>query len=275
MSDASAPRDDPAPGMAAGTGDDQRASQSTPLPSSPTVLRELLNDLHTFIDYCEKFNTSLSSGNVTLKNVAEIDRLLYYLAKSVLPSLDCYKLEEAQYAPQPTDFVAGPRLSTSLRYLDHSAAANQLAQLVTQVNDWQGYSAIRGGRTEKDQRRASMAMKGRVQSEKAMRSAFDAFLDLFRNLRNQVLQHYDEVMTSQDDLRVLVTLDQIAATVHRSKQTLERHKKEMPPPAYKPRKSGEAARWLWSEVRPWLVERYGPLVPIKYPGAADPERFLA
>jgi hypothetical protein len=258
--------------MAAGTRAKQRASQSTPLPSSPTTLRELLDDLHAFIDYCDKLNTSLLN-DTSPKHVDELNRLLYYLAKSVFPSLDCYELEEGEYSPKPTDFVAGPRLSTSLQYLDHAVAANQLAQLVTPVREWHLYWAVRGGRTAEDQRRVARAMKGRVQCENAIRSYFEAFLDLFRNLRTQVLKHYDEVMTVQDDFPALVTLDQIAATVHTSKRTLERRRKEMPPPAYKP-KRGAATKWLWSEVRPWLVKRYGPSVPITYPGAAHPERFL-
>jgi hypothetical protein len=211
---------------------------------------------------------------VSPKHVDELDRLLYYLAKSVFPSLDAYKLEETGYVPKPTDFVAGPRLSTSLRYLDHAAAADQLARLVTPVRAWHGYWAVRGGRTEADQRRVAMAMKGRAQCENAIRSYFDAFLDLFKNLRNRVLQRYDEVMAAQDDFPVLVTLDQIAATVQKSKRTFERLKKEMPPPAYEPRKRGETALWRWSEVHPWLVERFRRAAPVKYPGAADLERFL-
>jgi hypothetical protein len=207
------------------------------------------------------------------KHVDELNRLLYYLAKSVFPSLDAYKLEAAQYTPKPTDFVAGPRLSTSLRYLDHAAAADRLARLVTPVRAWHGYWAVRGGRTAEDQRRVARAMKGRAQCEKVIRIYFNAFLGLFKNLCNQVLQRYDEVTAARDDLPVLVTLDQIAATVHMSKRTFERHRKEMPPPACKP-KSGAAAKWLWSEVRPWLVKRYGPSVPFTYPGIADPERFL-
>jgi hypothetical protein len=257
--------------MAADSSAKQRASQSTPLPSSPTTLRELLHDLHAFIDYCDKLNTSLL--NDMSKHVAELNRLLYYLAKSVFPSLDCYKLEEGEYSPKPTDFVAGPRLSTSLRYLDHAVAADQLARLITPVREWPAYSSVRGGRTEEDQRRVAMAEKYRAQCENAIRGSFDAFLDQCKNLRNQVLQHYDEVMTARPDFPVLVTLDQIAATVHVSKRTLERRRKEMPPPAYIP-KSGAAARWIWSEVQPWLANRYGPTVPIKYPGAADPQRFL-
>jgi hypothetical protein len=260
--------------MAAGSSAKQRASQSTPLPSSPTTLRELLHDLHAFIDYCDKLNTSLSSGIVSRQHVDELNRLLYYLAKSVFPSLDCYKLEEGDYTPRPTDFVAGPRLSTSLRYLDNAVAANQLERLVAPVRDWPLYSAVRGGRTAEDQRRVARAMKGAAECKNAIRSSFEAFLDLFRNLRNQVLKHYDKVMTAQDDFPVLVTLDQIAATVSMSKRSLERLKKEMPPPDYKPRKSGEAARWLWSKVRPWLKKRFGRRVPVKYPGSADPERFL-
>jgi hypothetical protein len=251
-----------------------RARQSTPLPSSPTTLRELLHDLHAFIDFCDKLNTSLSSGSVSREHVDELNRLLYYLAESVFPSLDCYKLEEAEYTPRPTDFVAGPRLSTSLRYLDHAVAADQLARLVTPVRDLHCYWATGWGRTEEEERRVARVMKGFAQCENAIRSAFHAFLDLFRNLRNQVLQHYDEVMTARDDFPVFVTLDQIAATVQLSKRTLERRKEEMPPPAYKPHKNGGTAMWLWSEVRPWLVEQFGRKVPIKYPGAADPERFL-
>jgi hypothetical protein len=262
--------------MAAGSSAKQRASHSTPLPSSPTALKELLHDLHAFIDYCDKLNSSLVGDSMSPVHVDELNRLLFYLAKSVFPSLDFYKLKEAECAPRSTDFTAGPRLSTSLRYLDHAAAADQLARLVPPVRDWcrYYYSPISVGPTEEGQRLVARATKDPAECENAIRSSFDAFLDLFRNLRNQVLEHYDEVMTAEDDSPVLVTLDQIAATVHTSKRTLERLKKEMPPPAFKPVKRGIAAKWLWSQVRPWLEKRFGPKLPIKYPGAADPERFL-
>ena len=56
----------------------------------------------------------------------------------------------------------------------------------------------------------------------------------------------------------LVTLDQMAATVHRSKRTLERYLKEMPLPRVRSAKGrGFANRWAWSDVRPWLEAKFG------------------
>ncbi len=52
-----------------------------------------------------------------------------------------------------------------------------------------------------------------------------------------------------------VTLQQIAATVNRSKRTLEGYKSEMPAPAIKGG-DGQPAEWDWNEIRPWLEAKF-------------------
>lgn len=53
------------------------------------------------------------------------------------------------------------------------------------------------------------------------------------------------------DGELLVTLDQAAAAVARSKRTLEKYRRKMPPP-YAPGGGGRPALWLYSALRPWL-----------------------
>jgi len=57
-----------------------------------------------------------------------------------------------------------------------------------------------------------------------------------------------------------VTLDQAAASVSRSKRSLERYKKEMPVPDVKGG-GGRPSEWLWSELRPWLEKKFGRRLP--------------
>jgi hypothetical protein len=62
----------------------------------------------------------------------------------------------------------------------------------------------------------------------------------------------------------LVTLQQAAAMVSRSKRTLEKHKGEMP----LPRVDGGGGRpdeWAWSELRPWLEEKFRRTLPERFP----------
>jgi hypothetical protein len=64
-----------------------------------------------------------------------------------------------------------------------------------------------------------------------------------------------------------VTLDQAAALVNRTKRTLEKLKKQMPPPRVKGG-GGKAAEWAWSELRPWLEEKFERPLPEVPPHAA-------
>src|SRR5262245_33456048 len=64
----------------------------------------------------------------------------------------------------------------------------------------------------------------------------------------------------------LVTLDQIAAMVHRSKRSLERYSRRMPRPRVRGRR-GQPHLWSWPEVRPWLEETFGLPLPERFPRA--------
>ncbi len=63
----------------------------------------------------------------------------------------------------------------------------------------------------------------------------------------------------------LVTLDQIAAMVHRSKRSLERYVGKMPAPRIRGRR-GRPHLWAWSEVRPWLEATFEQQLPPRFPG---------
>jgi hypothetical protein len=62
----------------------------------------------------------------------------------------------------------------------------------------------------------------------------------------------------------LVTLDQIAAMVHRSKRSLERYRKRMPAPRVRGRR-GRPHLWAWAEVRPWLEATFDLRLPEQFP----------
>ena len=62
----------------------------------------------------------------------------------------------------------------------------------------------------------------------------------------------------------LVTLDQIAAMVHRSKRSLERYRKRMPVPRVRGRR-GRPHLWAWAEVRPWLEATFDLRLPEQFP----------
>jgi hypothetical protein len=67
-----------------------------------------------------------------------------------------------------------------------------------------------------------------------------------------------------------VTLDKMAASVQRSKRTLEKLKTRpenpLPAPAVEGG-GGKPAEWLWSVVRPWLEKEYGRRLPVQFPDA--------
>ena|SRR5581483_11146216 len=71
--------------------------------------------------------------------------------------------------------------------------------------------------------------------------------------------------TELDVEDALITLDQIAAMVHRSKRTLQRCLTKMPDPRI-PGGGGRPSMWAWSEVRPWLQEFYRTDLPERFPG---------
>jgi len=63
----------------------------------------------------------------------------------------------------------------------------------------------------------------------------------------------------------LVDLDQIAASVRRCKKTLQRRRKEMPPPAF-PGAGSAPSLWHWHEIRPWLEVTFRCRLPERFPG---------
>ena len=62
----------------------------------------------------------------------------------------------------------------------------------------------------------------------------------------------------------LVTLDQIAATVSRSKATLRRYKNQLPAPIQKGRR-GQSDQWSWTQVKPILESLFPMRLPDKFP----------
>lgn len=84
--------------------------------------------------------------------------------------------------------------------------------------------------------------------------------DLFRRVYERMADPPPEAVEQ------LLTLDQLAAIVHRSKFTL-RHYFERGMP--RPRVLGMRGRphlWAWTEVRPWLETTFGQALPERYPG---------
>lgn len=63
----------------------------------------------------------------------------------------------------------------------------------------------------------------------------------------------------------LVTLDQAAAMVGRSKRSLERYRRRLPAPKVRGVR-GQASLWEWSEVRPVLESLFGRRLPPLFPG---------
>ena len=71
------------------------------------------------------------------------------------------------------------------------------------------------------------------------------------------------------DLPQLVTLNEVAPLVHRSKRTLENYKKDMPPPR-DPGGGGKASFWDWRELRPWLEGEFNMTLPERFPKPIPP-----
>jgi hypothetical protein len=69
----------------------------------------------------------------------------------------------------------------------------------------------------------------------------------------------------EDALPEYVTLDQAAATVNRSKRSLERLKSKMPAPKIRGG-GGKPDEWDWAEIRPWLIKEFGRQLPERFPG---------
>lgn len=67
-----------------------------------------------------------------------------------------------------------------------------------------------------------------------------------------------------DGASELVTLDEAAAMVHRSKKTLERYLAKMPTP-YVQGGGGKPSLWKWDELRPWLEQQFVPDLPKRFP----------
>jgi hypothetical protein len=68
--------------------------------------------------------------------------------------------------------------------------------------------------------------------------------------------------------RQLVSLDQAAAMVHRVSTSLYRYKERGMPAAVNRPTRGQSLLYDWAELRPWLQEMFGLLLPEIYPSHA-------
>lgn len=93
--------------------------------------------------------------------------------------------------------------------------------------------------------------------------------DAIAALKAVVAWHNCSEMGDGEDVAFCVTLYQMAAIVSRSKSTLERFKKNLPPPKVKGG-NGRPDEWDWTEVRPVLEERYRRELPARFPA----DRFI-
>jgi len=76
----------------------------------------------------------------------------------------------------------------------------------------------------------------------------------------------DSAPTTDVALHQYVTLDQIAASVNRSKRTLERLKQQGKMPLSDVEGGGgKPDEWVWSGIRPWLEKQFGKLLPERFP----------
>ena len=67
-----------------------------------------------------------------------------------------------------------------------------------------------------------------------------------------------------NDVSDLVTLDEAAAIVHRSKRTLENYLRRMPAPHIQGG-GGKPSLWKWNVLRPWLESQFIPDLPRRFP----------
>jgi hypothetical protein len=73
-----------------------------------------------------------------------------------------------------------------------------------------------------------------------------------------------ELVPAPDTVERLVTLNQMAALVNKTKRTLEKYKDKLPLPRVHGRE-GRASEWAWSEVRPVLERLFGRPLPEHFP----------
>jgi hypothetical protein len=84
-----------------------------------------------------------------------------------------------------------------------------------------------------------------------------------------------KALQTEDERKALqyVTLDQMAAIVHRSKRTLEKRKGRRNNPLPDPDVEGGGGRpaeWLWPNVRKWLEQEFGRQLPEQFPQQRPP-----
>jgi hypothetical protein len=85
-------------------------------------------------------------------------------------------------------------------------------------------------------------------------------------IRNQLeLVQLARQLPPVDPAAQLVTLDQCAAMVHRSKLTLEHYRGRMPAPARKGHR-GQPHLYSWAAIRPWLESTFHTDLPVEFPG---------
>lgn len=94
-----------------------------------------------------------------------------------------------------------------------------------------------------------------------------AEIDKIRAAVDEAMRWCDENEDATNDdatVECLVTLQQAAAMVSRSKKTLERRKKNMPIPKVSGG-GGKPDEWEWSELRPWLEKEFERKLPERFP----------
>lgn len=98
----------------------------------------------------------------------------------------------------------------------------------------------------------------------------DELYEWWRNSYKVAVADSKDREADDDRYSNLVTLQQCAAIVNRSKRTLERHKKRMPKPAVFGGGRGKPDEWEWSIVRTWLQQHFGRELPERFPA----DRFI-
>jgi hypothetical protein len=105
--------------------------------------------------------------------------------------------------------------------------------------------------------------RSNLHDEAARRRCWEHDVEKLKNAGRELRREFE---ASEPIFVELVTLDQIAAAVHKSKRTLENYKDEMPTPTVKGG-GGRAALWPWREIKPWLEGIFGVPLPNRFPAS--------
>ena len=134
-----------------------------------------------------------------------------------------------------------------------------------------------------DEARGAANLLGRLQNAGTEGVSMLAGLGLVPDInayRDQVLAAIPPVpsagpvMPAQSDMPVYVNLSQMARIVRKAKNTLQNliAKGEFPPCEVEGG-GGKAALWIWDKARPWLMDRFGMFLPLRFREDAFPPRL--